>query len=130
MMGAWRGKGKAELLDRRAKESPSQDASASAQAVADYLRIYKAETRVLSFLLLLLLGVVASLVGFRILQPLADPAVFKTLPPFQVRLFTVFDVFVTGAMLGGGSDGIHKIVDTFLSIIEKQRRRLKDALQE
>lgn len=130
MMGAWRGRGKAELLEKQSKEAYAKGETVSPSNVTDYLRVYKAETRVLSLLLLLLLGVIASLLGFRILQPLVDPAVFSNLPRGQVRLFAVFDIFITGAMLGGGSEGIHKIVDTILSFVEKKRRRLKESLLE
>jgi len=36
--------------------------------------------------------------------------------------------FITGALLGGGSKGMHKIIDSFLSAVEKYRRRVKDDL--
>ena len=42
-----------------------------------------------------------------------DPAALKGLPAAHARLFATFDVIVTGTLLGGGADGLHKLVTLF-----------------
>ena len=54
-----------------------------------------------------------------------DPAVFKTLTTLQKSLFYGVDALITGALLGGGSKGIHEIIEAFLNTVEKYRDNLK-----
>jgi hypothetical protein len=43
------------------------------------------------------------------------------------RLFNVLDVLITGAILSGGADAIHKIVATFTTFMEATKMRAKGA---
>jgi hypothetical protein len=63
--------------------------------------------------------------GIRTLEPLVDPEVFKGLNIVQMRLFVAIDVFINGALLGGGSNGIHKIIDLFLTQVDIKRKPSK-----
>jgi hypothetical protein len=92
------------------------------------LAIYTGHTKILSMIYAFTLGIMASALGFRMLEPLVDPIVFKQLQGFHQAIFSGFDVLITGAVLGGGSNGIHKILDTFLSWFDKARGNLKDNL--
>ena len=41
------------------------------------------------------------------------------------RIEAKLDTLVTGALLGGGSEGIHKILDAVLSFIDKYRSKAR-----
>ncbi len=86
---------------------------------------FSAETRSLTLLTSLVLGILVGVLGLRVLQPLVDPVVFKSMSTTQISFFTAVDAFLTGALLGGGADGIHNILDTFLKWVRKHREIIK-----
>jgi hypothetical protein len=71
-----------------------------------------------------LMGIAAAVVGFRVMLPLVDQTSFEPLGPLQRGLFYWFDVLITGAVIGGGSEGVHQILSTIISAFKKLRRRL------
>lgn len=95
------------------------------EKVATELTAYAGTTKIISMIYAFTFGIISGALGFRILEPLVDPAVFKQLEGFHKSIFAGFDVLITGAVLGGGSNGIHKILDTFLSWFDKTRLSLK-----
>ena len=70
----------------------------------------------------IVLGVLISAIGFRALSSLV------TVPTpgaddswwVQGNLFHAFDIILTGAVLAGGSDGLHKIMEVYRSVTEKK----------
>ena len=48
----------------------------------------------------------------------ADASVFDALAEGQQKAFRATDVVISGAVLGGGADGLHKIVKRFLDFVE------------
>jgi hypothetical protein len=65
------------------------------------------------------LGVLIALVGVRALHPFL-PSQVGFGGAFQEGLFEAVDVLVTGALLAGGADGLHKIVERFLKFAGKK----------
>lgn len=131
---SWRGKGKQKRVSKVSSERRTTEHEAQAGArvktpkeitALKKLEKWKAETKVLAMLTTFGLGIIISALGLRALQPIVDPAVFKQLGAGQRALFTGIDTLITGALLGGGSEGIHKILDTFLSKVDKYRQRDK-----
>lgn len=110
--------------EQSAKEVP-KDKPAHEDEAARKLNNYNAETKTLAIPIAFTLGIVISALGIRVLQPLIDPAIFKTLSTLQKALFTGADTLVTGALLGGGSKGIHEIMEAFLNTVEKYRSYIK-----
>jgi hypothetical protein len=51
--------------------------------------------------------------------------VFRDLPVRQKTIFSAIDVIVTGALLGGGSKGIHEIIEGVLNSVEWYRQFVK-----
>lgn len=97
---------------------------------------YRAQTRVFALYLGLLLGVLISAAGFRLLQgllPAMSVAVLPTtagvfattgvpgsgLPAWQIWLFNALDILLTGAVIAGGSDGVHKLAECYQSVLGK-----------
>jgi hypothetical protein len=64
-------------------------------------------------------------VGVRGLQPLVVTESFAQLPANQMHVFRIMDVLLTGGLIGGGSDGIHKVLQVFLDYTDKTRSRIK-----
>lgn len=130
----WREKAKTEIMNRIGKEKTKPETISKGgvgivtqeeSQIKEESENYKAETKTIAIQTAFILGVIISVAGIRILQPLVDPAVFKQLNMSQQRLFTCLDVIVTGALLGGGSNGIHGIIEAFLNTVEKYRDNLK-----
>jgi hypothetical protein len=130
----WRDKGRKQLekvlyLERlkteKAKKDGSREITRAEEEATKKLENYKAETGSTAMPLAFVLGIIISALGIRALQPLVDPAVFKTLTMAQKTLFTGIDTLITGALLGGGSKGIHEIIEAFLNTVEKYRENLK-----
>lgn len=128
-MKAWRGKEKQEYISEINSEKRKLKQAAGSEDILDKatkkLESHSAETRSLAFLTAFAFGIVISALGIRVFQPLVDPAVFKTIGNVQKALFTGIDTLLTGALLGGGSNGIHKILDVFLSKVDQIRSDLK-----
>ena len=134
---AWRGKAKQAIktgIDTAKRKSQLESKGDSPMLSSEeekgiaILDQFSAETRSLSMLTGLGLGIVVSALGIRAVEPLVDPAVLKNLGHVQKALFTGADTFLTGALLGGGSDGIHNILDTFLSLVLRYRKKVKSEI--
>jgi len=61
----------------------------------------------------------------RALELFVDPAVFAALTSAQRTVFRVIDVVLTGAVLGGGADGMHKLVSVFTNFMDRTNANLK-----
>ena len=82
---------------------------------------YKAQTQRIAFLANFLLGTIVSALGIRAIGMFVDPEAFKALSDLHQRLFNTFDVVLTAALLGGGADGLHKLVSVFTSWMDKAK---------
>ena len=77
---------------------------------------YKDETRKITLWAALLGGVLISMVGVRGLES------FVTLTSntnnWQLSLFRILDILLTGTVIAGGSDAIHKILQVFTTFMD------------
>jgi hypothetical protein len=87
---------------------------------------FRTKTSRLSFLLGLGVGILIAIVGVRILLPLVDIAGLG-INSMQLKIFTFIDVLLTGAVLGGGSDGIHKLIVVITDFLESTRIQINKA---
>ena len=79
-----------------------------------------------------IIGITVAWVGVRCLRPLMDPTALGDLVnPWQRNLFSFADVMITGALIGGGADGIYQIsmpvTDLFKFLRESMDRDKKPA---
>ncbi len=114
---------KVNELEKQLKEKGECDNSLP-DAEAE-LRNYKANTCICALSLLFVLGIIISAIGLRVLLPLVNMAVFKDISSRQKTIFNVIDIVLTGALLGGGSKGIHEIVEGVLNSAEWYRDFVK-----
>jgi hypothetical protein len=118
----WRAEG-ARLLDK-AVATAKVSGDANAVLIQEERKItHKSETQRLAFLMSITGGVVMSALGIRAVEMFVDPEVFQALPAVQENVFHMLDVIFTGAMLGGGADGIHKFVNVVVTFMEKTAAR-------
>jgi hypothetical protein len=102
----------------RAPESKSLELAAAADSTKELQHSgYKSRTQRIAFIAGTTIGVLVSALGIRALGLFVDPVIFDTLPSVQQTLFTIADVLLTGAILGGGADALHKLVLVFTNFM-------------
>jgi hypothetical protein len=114
LVGPRRDAGKAQLkanvgaAQEVVKAQPSAAALETALTAEHTVAEYEEDTRRLALGVALLLGLATSTVGFRALSSLVATGGFASLSNTQLEVFRVIDVFVTGALIAGGSSGLHQ----------------------
>ncbi len=72
-----------------------------------------------------IIGIIVAWVGVRCLRPLMDPTAFGDLVnPWQRNLFSFADIMITGALIGGGADGIYQISMTVTDLFKFLRESM------
>ncbi len=105
-----------------AKAAPAAEAERRVRQARHELHLYKAQTARASFMCGLVAGAVIALAGARALSPL-----LVALPPAgspQLLLVTIVDVVITAGLIGGGSDGIHKLVSVITDYLDAARDKV------
>jgi hypothetical protein len=94
---------------------------ADLQAANAALDDYRGETQHFAFAVGLMLSFCAAAVGVRALWPFVpDPVLFgKTVNAAQQAYFRDYDVLISTAVLAGGADGLHGIINSITSFFPK-----------
>jgi hypothetical protein len=110
-----------DLKCKRARLDKENPEAVSEFKKAEYeLLDYKGRTRSIAFLTSLALGMTVSASGVRGLASLLDAK-------GCCAIFNALDVLLTGALVAGGADGIHKIATVFTSFMDKSAENTKSA---
>ena len=102
----------AAVPDSPAAVSTLQDAS-------DDLVQYTGQTRRYAFALAVAFSVMAVTAGVRVLWPMLDTTVLKTLPSDQLDYFRWYDMLLSTLLLAGGAAGIHAPITAITSFFQK-----------
>lgn len=86
---------------------------------------YKSETRRIALWIGLTLGILISAVGIQALQTLVDIDTLGSLSKAQLTAFRLMDVLLTGGIIAGGSEGIHKLISVYNSFMDASAKRAK-----
>jgi hypothetical protein len=118
-----------ELILKHAQEDLQANAGnaelkASVQRAQLSLTTYTSETKVIAMRAGFLLGLLISLFGIRALFGLIQPDSLAAASEIQRHCFNVLDVFVTGGVIAGGSDGIHKIMALYTEFMQQTTNRV------
>ncbi len=97
-----------------AQAAPSPESAAAVRALQRRLLAFKSTSREVAFLLASGLGIGAALCGIRGLAGLLAPT--QAQPPSPS--FNLLDILLTGLVIGGGADGIHKMVQAILGFVQ------------
>jgi hypothetical protein len=87
----------------------------------EVLNAYKAQTVRIAGAMTITLGVGLGLIGFRVLQPLVDSDSFAALGGLQRIVFNWTDILITGGIIGGGSEGIHRMISVITGAFETSK---------
>jgi hypothetical protein len=115
---------KATLAGQPAGAQDAKAVSELESAEADLAR-YRAKTKRIAFLFSLAAGLLISIAGVRVLRPLtsmdADPV------GVQRHLFNIVDIVLTGALIGGGSEGAHRVMSVITDFLDVTRQNIVNA---
>lgn len=75
---------------------------------------YKLDTQRKVLLASMTMGLLISAIGFRSLATLVD---IRGLNEFQEKAFALIDIILTGGLIAGGSEGIHKITQVYTTFM-------------
>jgi hypothetical protein len=121
-LNVWRGGQETKL--QRTVDKASQCAKVDPTKLSvlhdaeDALADYRHATQQIAIPAALTLGILISALGIRGLGTLLDRVEFGKLPGPQQIWFTIADVLMTGALLGGGSDFVHQVITTFTDLMD------------
>jgi hypothetical protein len=124
---AWREPGKRAIEEGHVPDkyaAPTAHATSDLPGSNDMLQAYTAQTMRIAGAMTMLLGILVSAVGFRVLQPLVDSDSFVSLGGLQQGVFKWTDVLVTGGLIGGGSEGIHQLMKAIIGAFETSKAYL------
>ncbi|HWR14056.1 MAG TPA: hypothetical protein VN577_04465 [Terriglobales bacterium] len=117
-----------ETERRRLALAIQSERASDIESVLPYINPYvgwRSDTQKIAFSISLGLGLLVAIIGMRALQFLADPVVLNGLRGTQATLFRIVDVVLTGALLAGGADGLHKLASLFTSYVERATERVR-----
>ena len=120
LLKAWRQGGKIRLEEEA--RSAGEDGRTAAEAK---LQQYRVGTQRRALLFGLVLGVMVSLSGVRLLGSIFEFGAGTA--PFQRDLFQFTDVIVTAGLIAGGSATIHKAMARIEDLLKANRTRAKDS---
>jgi hypothetical protein len=127
---AWRGPD-AAIRNHRIKALRKAVSQGKAELEEDLARVCaekeqcRSKMQRLAFASSVALGMVISAVGVRALGLFVDATAFGTLSKMQQTSFNMVDVVLTGAVLGGGSDALHKFVTVFTNFMDRTAKQAK-----
>lgn len=99
--------------------------AADLKAASDALDEYRGETQKYAFGVSFTLSILAAMVGVRALGPFLDNARFHTTSHAQQLYFLCLDVGLSAALLAGGADGIHSLVNAVTSFFDATAQKAK-----
>ena len=112
-----------ELADTREKIEKLENSGSDAATLEALQKQYKAlqenrtlhrnQSREIALWTGLLIGVVVSAAGVRMLVMLMDPTAVTLLPAEQRSLLSTVDILLTGSMLAGGSAAVNKLMKVY-----------------
>lgn len=122
LISPWRDAGASKLEKTLAAlKSDPQTPAAAVAVVSDALDDYRGQTQRYAFAISLTISVFVSMSGVRALGPFADVTRLddpKITPAGQHEFFLAVDVALTSALLAGGADGVHSVVNAVTTLFD------------
>jgi hypothetical protein len=114
-------------VERAGRQQELTTAQADLAAANLALAKYKSGTQRIALWTGLILGLLISAVGIRTLQTFVEPTWGSTSAQSpQVAAFHLVDVLLTGSLLAGGSEGIHKLTQVYTNFMEASAKLAKE----
>jgi hypothetical protein len=83
---------------------------------------YRAQTRIYALRIGIVMGVAVSLAGVRTLGALMPEPIWAEFALAQQLIFHTLDIVITGGVIAGGSDGVHKMAELYRVTVESRSR--------
>lgn len=129
VISPWRDAGATKLvnrLDALKAQIPAAATTEIAEADAAFQE-YKGKTQQYAFCASLSFSLAAAFVGVRALWPLVDHLNFDKLGNSQQWMFLTVDVVLSAALLAGGADGIHSVVNAFTTFFNATAQKTRQS---
>ncbi|MEZ4449078.1 MAG: hypothetical protein R3B09_06330 [Nannocystaceae bacterium] len=114
---------------KRMKEAQASGDAAEIKAATESLRRretaeqeYRTGTHIFALRLGFILGILVSTVGIRTFEGLLAPGALSAATQAQSIAFRAVDVLMTGGVIAGGSEAIHKLIQLFTARSWRRRR--------
>jgi hypothetical protein len=115
----------AMATQRALRAAPTHSAAFTAAArTTEQLVGYRAETRVIVLRAGLGAGLLLAAAGFRTLETFVSPPAADPLAPSV--LYRILDLLITGGIIGGGSEAVHRMMTVLTSRLDPAARMLRD----
>jgi len=129
VISPWRDSRAAQLgnrVDALRAQIPAADVSVIAEADAAYQE-YKGKTQQYAFGASLSFSFASAYVGVRALWPFVEHPSFEKLGTNQQWMFVVVDMVLTAALLAGGADGIHSVINAFTTFFNTTAQKAQQS---
>jgi hypothetical protein len=97
---------------------------------ANWVAEYKCETQAIALRSALVLGILIAAVGMRLFNTFVDdPVNARSDSPWanlEMGTFHILDVLVSGGIIGGGSDAVHKMMNIITEFLDATARKVKN----
>ncbi|MBK8259794.1 MAG: hypothetical protein IPK80_00410 [Nannocystis sp.] len=126
-VNTWREPGSAALKLRyeQLKKRRRPPEPAEIEKIEEERQVYRTQTQVIALRVSFALGIVVSAVGIRTLEGLLLASAFAGVATSQLVAFRLVDILLTGGVIAGGSDAIHKVINVFTSFMDATAARTK-----
>jgi len=121
------------IRDLEAEKTPSDEVLASLRKERADLEVaradrakYRSDTQRFALWTSLILGMIVSAVGFRVLQQLVEPSSLDGIDGGQQYAFHAVDVLLTGGLLAGGSDSVHKLMQIYTTFMDVSQEKARE----
>ena len=115
----------------KARDEKSQGKLEAERALLEKARVnrakYKSQTQRLALWTSLIFGLLISAIGFRALQTIVEPTAWSAITGNQKMTFNLVDILITGGLIAGGSDGIHKVMQVYSTFMDTSNEKRKGA---
>jgi hypothetical protein len=110
-----------QKIEARIAALPNTDKSARELELE--MQEFKGETGRIASSVGLVIGVLVAAAGFRAIESLLDAGALQQLAEWQRKALIGVDTLLTGAVLSGGSEAVHKIFNVYDSFMVASRSR-------
>ena len=89
---------------------------------------YRSQTQRIALWTSLIFGLLIGAIGFRALQSIVDVQAWQGITGIQLNAFYFVDILLTGGLIAGGSDGIHKLMQIYSTFMDSSNEKRKGAV--
>jgi hypothetical protein len=122
-IAVWRNGKVIDLEQQRKKYQDSQDTK-NLLITNNEISKHKRDTKKIATSTGFIVGIIVSLVGFRVLEPLLD---ITNIALVQQRAFRTLDIILTGLTISGGSNVFHSLISVFTDFLTVTREKIQDS---